>query len=441
MSDDGGSFEDAPISERARELVHALGWRAPTPIQVRVLPQLAMGRDVIGRAQTGSGKTAAYGLWLTDEVKAPDGVQALVLAPTRELVAQIASDLNVMAQGAPFRAVAVYGGVPYEPQLAAMRAPETTCIVATTGRLLDLLARKQVLLDNVRIVILDEADRMLDMGFLPEVERVLKMIPGARQTALFTATMPKKVAQMAHKYMAHAREIEVGAATPESAEHFRVDVPSQRKLEALVALLARERPRLAVVFARTREGVQRLAEQLRREDVPNLALHGDLLQPERERVVLALRAGEARVVIATDVAARGLDIAGITHVVNYDVPEEAEQYVHRAGRTARAGREGRVFTLATEADGAHVEAAERAAKTRLQPYALQVEGGETLTRAALPPRVEMRGGYARGVRRKKEHTPPRPVRVEEDAPEAERGPEHALPRSRKERRRADDERE
>ncbi|HET6403278.1 MAG TPA: DEAD/DEAH box helicase [Candidatus Thermoplasmatota archaeon] len=438
MSDAG--WDELPITERAREVVHRLGWREPTPIQRLVLPQLAMRRDVIGRAQTGSGKTAAFGLFLVDEVAAP-GVQALVLAPTRELVTQITEELNRLAP-ATFRATPVYGGVPYEPQLAALADPATTCIVATTGRLLDLLARKQVLLDKVRVVVLDEADRMLDLGFLPEVERILTFIPGARQTALFTATMPKKVAQLAHKYMSHPRELEVGAQTPESAEHYRIDVPSQHKLAALVALLEKEAPQMALVFARTRDGAHQLARQLAEHEERAVAFHGDLAQAQRERIVEDLRAGRASVVVATDVAARGLDISGITHVINYDVPEEAEQYVHRAGRTARAGKSGRVFTLVTENDGRALESAEKAAQRKLAPYPLRIEteeGEVDLTkRMPTTPKNEMRGGYARGAKAKNAPTRPNPLgkllREPRADPEAPRRPENALPPSRRERR-------
>ncbi|MEA3198728.1 MAG: ATP-dependent helicase DeaD [Thermoplasmata archaeon] len=440
--DEEATFDDLPLSERAREAVHRLGWRAPTPIQRLAVPQLAMGRDVIGRAQTGSGKTAAFGLVLTDQVKAP-GVQALVLAPTRELVVQIARDLNALAEGAPFRAVPVYGGVPYDEQIAALADPATTCIVATTGRLLDLLARRQVLLDQVRFVVLDEADRMLDLGFLPEVERVLKLIPGGRQTALFTATMPRKVALLAHQYMAHPREVEVGPQTPLTAEHYRVDVASTHRHAALAALLAKEKPARCLVFVRTREGAAKLARELVEQGVLATPLHGDLTQPQRERVVASLREGRTALVVATDVAARGLDFPAISHVVNFEVPEEADQYVHRAGRTARAGREGRVFTLVTENDGRALEAVQRAAKVALQPYALsflsaQGDVVDTATTPLTPPKMEMPGGNARGARRRAKPTPPNPLSklVEEPEPEPEaKGPENDLPPSRRERRR------
>lgn len=443
MKDEAG-WDDLPMSETVREAVHGMGWRQPTPIQRLIVPQLGARRDVIGRAETGSGKTGAFGIFLASDIAAP-GVQALVLAPTRELVIQITSDLNKIAEGSPFRAAAVYGGVPYEPQLAALADPATTCIVATTGRLLDLLARKQVLIDKVRVVVLDEADRMLDLGFLPEVERVLKLIPGARQTALFTATMPKRVAMLAHKYMSHPREVEVGSQTPETAWHYRIDVPSAHKMPALFALLEKEKPRMGLIFTRTREGSQQLAKDLLAADVPAVAFHGDLAQMQRERIVDSLKAGRTALVVATDVAARGLDIPLITHVVNYDIPEEPEQYVHRAGRTARAGRQGRVFTLVTENDGKAAEAVQRVAQRRLEPYPLTIEtemGDVDLgDRPLTPVKMDMPGGNARGARRHAEPTPPNPVGrllrdVTKEKPDidAPRKREGKLPPSRKDRK-------
>lgn len=254
---------------------------------------------------------------------------------------------------------------------------------------------------------------MLDLGFLPEVERVLKSIPGARQTALFTATMPKKVALLAHQYMSHPREIEVGRQTPESAEHYRVEVQSQHKVQALVALIEKEQPRSGLIFTRTREGSQRLALDLLDHDVIAVAFHGDLNQAQRERIVENLKAGKTTLVVATDVAARGLDIPLITHVINFDVPEEAEQYVHRAGRTARAGKGGRVFTLVTENDGAHAQAAERAAKLSMKPYVLSFEVGGEVVETGEERRVEakrgMAGGNARGALKRNKPTPPNPV--------------------------------
>jgi ATP-dependent RNA helicase DeaD len=250
--------------------------------------------------------------------------------------------------------------------------------------------------------------------------------------------MPRKVAQLAHKYMAHPREIEVGRTTPESAEHYRVDVNSARKLAALLALVEKERPAVALVFARTRDGVQLLARDIESAGVSARGFHGDLDQIQRERVVADLKEGRAHLVVATDVAARGLDIQGITHVINYDVPEEAETYVHRAGRTARAGKSGRVFSLVTENDGALVVAAERAAKLKLRPFGLTIleDGVEIqLTKETMtPPKPEMRGGNARGARRKNAPTPPKPVKLTELPEETVREHEFRLPPSRRERK-------
>ena len=330
------TFDDLGLSERALDVIHRLGWRDPTFVQAAAIPHLLHGRDVIARAQTGSGKTGAFGFPMTDRLKGP-GIKGLVLAPTRELVVQVTEDLNRYAEGTSFRAVAVYGGVPYDPQVEALRDPATTCVVATPGRLLDLLARKQVALNEVEMLVLDEADRMLDFGFLPEVERVIRFVRGDRQTALFSATMPKEVATLARKYMVNPRDVHPAPeeAMPANAEHFTVNVPSSTKTATLAALLAQEAPQSAIVFTRTREGARTLEEKLQERGIAAVALHGDLRQKERERIFQGFREGTLRILVATDVAARGLDVASVSHVVNYDPPEDPEDYVHRAGRTAR----------------------------------------------------------------------------------------------------------
>ncbi len=438
-----GSFDDLPLSERARDVVHALGWTAPTPIQTGVIPQLVHHRDVIGRAETGSGKTAAFGLALVDAIEAP-GIQALVLAPTRELAQQVASDLNILAATAPFRAIAIHGGVPIEPQVPALGDDSITCIVATTGRLLDLCRERPHILAGITHVIIDEADRMLDLGFLPEVERVLKLIPSTHQTALFSATLPKKIADLAHQYMAHPRVIEVGDHTPDTATHYRVDIHSAHKFVALIALLEKENPTSALVFARTRQGARTLAQQLKAAEVRAEAFHGDLDQHSREDVVAALKSGRVRIVVATDVAARGLHVPGLTHVINYDAPEDAEAYVHRAGRTARSGKSGRVFTLVTENDVDHVAKAEQGAHARFQSYVLPgtpaMPEGATLTRdeplTTAPPGRSVGGGYAKGAKKKKEGSPPKspgwtPKTKAKDRSKSRKRPEFDLPPSRR----------
>ncbi|HWG90910.1 MAG TPA: DEAD/DEAH box helicase [Candidatus Thermoplasmatota archaeon] len=367
------TFDDLGLSDRALDVIHKLGWRDPTWVQAATIPQIMHGRDVIARAQTGSGKTGAFGFPLTERVKGP-GIKALVLAPTRELVVQVTRDLNTYAEGTEFRAVAVYGGVPYEPQIAELRDPATTCIVATPGRLLDLLARKSVSLDDIQFLIMDEADRMLDYGFLPEVERVIKFLRGDRQTAIFSATLPKQVAKLALKYMANPREIhpDPTEAMPESAEHFEVRAPSSTKGAALIALLQQEEPTSAIVFVRTRESARDLEERLRAKGLDAVALHGDLKQAQREEVFGRFRAATLPVLVATDVAARGLDVTHCTHVVNYDLPEAPEDYVHRAGRTARAGRPGRIFSIVTEKDEQTLKRMLQVVKVRLSAYKLDV---------------------------------------------------------------------
>lgn len=365
------TFDRLRLSERALAAVHALGWRAPTPIQSLALPHLLTGKDVLAQAVTGSGKTGAFGLTLSEGLAGP-GLKGLVLVPTRELAVQVSRDVNALALGARFRAEPIYGGVAYEPQVAAMRDPETTVLVATTGRLLDFVNRGIVDLSTVTVVVIDEADRMLDYGFLPDVKRILQRVPKGRQTALFSATLPKEVRALAREYMANPREVRPATEgpMPDTARHFRVDCSSAVKQRALLGLLAKEEPESVIVFARTREGARDLAKRLRQAGVECAAIHGDLAQDGRERVLARFRAGEIRILVATDVAARGLDIFGVTHVVNFDAPEEPDAYVHRAGRTARAGRGGRVFTLVSEKDHDRVKRAFQEARVRPIEYEL-----------------------------------------------------------------------
>lgn len=353
-----GGFDNLGLSPRALDAVHGLGWKEPTPIQAAVLPHLLKGKDVIGEAETGSGKTGAFGLAMTDTTPGP-GLTALVLTPTRELAVQVAKDLNVLGEGAAFRAVPVYGGVPWEAQLAEVKRPETTCIVATPGRLLDFIHLQGIRLDKVRFAVIDEADRMFDLGFIKDVERILADLPIKRQLSLFSATFPMEVVRLTRRHMMTAKHLRPGGkpAVPESSEHFRLDVASSQKREAFLKLLEIEEPKLALAFVRKRTDARDLLFWLKEHDVAAAALHGDLEQAKREKVLERFRSGEVPLLVATDLAARGLDVADITHVFNYDVPEESDSYQHRAGRTARAGKPGRVFTIVTEKDHAALIAA------------------------------------------------------------------------------------
>lgn len=382
-------FDALPLSERARDAIHRLGWRVPTPIQEAALAPILAGHDLIGEAATGSGKTAVFGLLLAERIRGP-GVTALVLVPTRELALQVTADLVALAGGGDLKPVAVYGGVPHAPQLAALADPTTTCIVATPGRLLEFAAMKRVKLADMRFCIVDEVDRLFDLGFITDVERILGDLPRGRQLAMFSATFPPRVAALARRYLPTARHAKPGGRVdlPESAEHFKLEVASSLKKDALLALLASEEPASCLIFAKKRDGADALARWLEKQGVACRALHGDLAQPAREAALAAFRAGEAKVLVATDVAARGLDVPVVTHVVNYDLPEGTDAYVHRAGRTARAGRKGRVVTMVTEQDrsllGRVVE------NLGIRPKDLRIPGFE-------PPEADA-GGSGRAVK-------------------------------------------
>jgi superfamily II DNA/RNA helicase len=343
-------FDKLGLSPRVRDAVHALGWRRPTPIQEAAVPLLLRGRDVLGHAPTGSGKTGAFGLVLSERMQAP-GIRALVLVPTRELCLQITRDLNALSQAGPLKAASVYGGVPFEPQLASIADPAVTCLVATPGRLIEFLGMRRVRLDRVEILVVDEADRMLDLGFLPDVESLIRSVPARVQMALFSATFPRKVLALTRRYMPAAKMLSPQSdAMPGGLVHATIEVPSSLRREALLALLKKEEPGSCLVFVRKRAGADDLARWLVGQGVDAAPIHGDLAQAAREGTLAQFRDGALRFLVATDVAARGLDIPAVTHVVNFEIPEDAEAYIHRAGRTARAGRGGKVVTLVSEQD-------------------------------------------------------------------------------------------
>ncbi|MHB8585763.1 MAG: DEAD/DEAH box helicase [Thermoplasmatota archaeon] len=344
-------FEGFGLCERSLDAIHSLGWREPTPIQAAVLPHLLQGRDVLGQAATGSGKTGAFGLALAERVRGP-GIEALVVVPTRELCLQVARDLDALSHGGPLKAAAIYGGVPFEPQLAQLADPSITCVVATPGRLIEFIRMGRAKLGRVHHTVIDEADRMLDLGFLPDVESILRDLPQRGQVSLFSATFPKRVLAIARRYMPTARTIAPGgpAELPETGDHVRVEVASSVKREALLALLAQEAPTSCLIFVRKKTAADELAPWLTRGGAAARAIHGDLPQSAREKALAAFRTGEAKILVATDVAARGLDIPAVTHVINFEMPEDSDAYVHRAGRTARAGRKGRIITITSEQD-------------------------------------------------------------------------------------------
>ncbi|HKH11635.1 MAG TPA: DEAD/DEAH box helicase [Rubrobacter sp.] len=347
------SFAEMPISENVQRAVADQGWEVPTPIQALAMPGLLRGEDVVGLAQTGSGKTAAFAIPLIESLdRRPRGVQALVLVPTRELASQAATEISSLSKYGPVRPVVLCGGVGIGPQIKALKSRATSVVVGTPGRILDHLQRGTLRLDAVRYLVLDEADRMLDMGFAPDVGRILSHTPDSRQTALFSATMPGAIRGMVKCHMRSPRylTVESEAPTVDTVEqvYFRVD--GRDKTRALRALIDAEQNPLAIVFRRTKHGATKLHRQLERDGYRSALLHGGKTQSQRTKTLAGFAHGRSRILVATNVASRGLDIPNVSHVVNYDLPEDAETYVHRIGRTARAGNDGVAATLVGEAE-------------------------------------------------------------------------------------------
>jgi ATP-dependent RNA helicase RhlE len=340
------SFRALGVSAEVADALERRAIIAPFPIQELVLPDALAGLDVLAKAPTGSGKTLAFALPIVERAGPGDGTPSvLVLVPTRELAAQVAAELELVGRQKGLRAAAVYGGATIGSQ--AKRARGAPLLVATPGRLQDLIDRRLISLDRIRTLVLDEADRMLDMGFKPQVDRIVGRLPRARQTMLFSATLDGEVGGLARAYTSNAVRVE--AQPPDSEkrseiEHTFVAVTADGKLDRLVEELESERD-LALVFVRTKRGADRLSRKLQARNVPALALHGDMSQGQRERALDRFRSGSVTTLVATDVAARGLDLSDITHVINYDPPEDDKGYVHRVGRTGRAGRSGRGITF------------------------------------------------------------------------------------------------
>lgn len=340
------SFGALGVSPGAVAALATRGIHAPFRIQSLVLPDALAGLDVLAKSPTGSGKTLAFALPIVERTSRDDaGPAALVLVPTRELAAQVAEEVRSIAGAKGLSVATVYGGVPIPAQ--ARRARTAHVVIATPGRMHDLLERRLVSLERVRILVLDEADRMLDMGFRPQVDRIVQRLPRARQTMFFSATLDGEVAELARLYTESPSRFEAGASPAvgqEEVEHRFVAVTAESKLERLIDELESERG-LALVFVRTRRGAERLARKLESRGVRVAALHGDMSQQARERALARFRAGAVTTLVGTDVAARGLDLVEITHVINFDPPEDGKGYVHRVGRTGRAGRGGNGVTF------------------------------------------------------------------------------------------------
>jgi ATP-dependent RNA helicase DeaD len=361
------TFSELGLSEGLLGTLDELGYTEPTPIQEQAIPELLGGHDVIGQAQTGTGKTAAFGLPLLQylDPSSPD-TQAIVLTPTRELCIQVTQALRAYAEHLDVEIVAVFGGQAVATQQARLRGGAQV-VVATVGRTLDLASRGSLVLSAARYVVLDEADEMLDLGFIDDVERILRMCPNGRQTSLFSATIPPPIARLADRYMYDPVTIKVTPKqlTVDAIEQAFVEVPAKSKVERLVEVLRAEDPEQAIMFCRTKIGAARLDERLRAKGMKVKALHGDMSQGQRDGVMLAFKNHNLPLLVATDVAARGLDIEHVTHVINYDVPNTTESYVHRIGRTGRVGRTGRAITFVTPAQRDEIPRIEREARTTI----------------------------------------------------------------------------
>ena len=364
------TFAELRLSPTTLEALTDVGYETPSPIQEQAIPPMLEGRDVIGQAQTGSGKTAAFGLPIV-EYADPElqEVQALVLTPTRELCIQVTQAIRAYAKPKGLDVVAVFGGAPIRSQQAQLKEGGHI-VVGTVGRVLDLISRHSLVLHDCRFVVLDEADEMLDLGFLEDVEKILSLTPNSRQTALFSATMPPPIRKLADNYLYDPEHVKIAAATltVDTVEQFRLEVKQADKAERLVEVLAAERPDQAIVFARTKIRVDQLYKKLRDGGMNVKALHGDMSQGSRDGVMLGFKGGRVPVLVATDVAARGLDISTVTHVVNFDVPISPDVYVHRIGRTGRVGRQGRAITFAEPRQTKELEAIERHIGMELTPW-------------------------------------------------------------------------
>jgi len=345
-------FGDLEVHPDVARAIDELGFMAPTPVQAQAIPILRVGKDLLAQAQTGTGKTAAFAIPIIEKVDPQEKrPQALVVVPTRELCVQVTREFGAIGKYRHAHEVAIYGGVPYGPQERAL-ARGAQIVVGTPGRLLDHIERGSLKLEGVRVVILDEADRLLDMGFAPDVRKLLRLAPKQRQTALFSATLTIEIRDLAYRFTNTPEQIAIDPErrTQESVEQVYVEVLEEDKPRVLEELLRRWETEQVLIFRHTKRGVDRLLETIQRKRRDVAAIHGDLTQRERERTLDKFKSGEIKILVATNLAARGLHIEDISHVVNYDLPEDAETFTHRIGRTGRAGETGVAVTFVAEWD-------------------------------------------------------------------------------------------
>ncbi len=406
-------FSDFNLAAPLNEALASKGYTTPTPIQVMAIPPVMEGHDLCGIAQTGTGKTAAFALPIlhklaeTPRVRLKMTTRVLVLAPTRELASQIATSFTAYGKNLRLSVATIFGGVPIPRQERAL-FPGVDVAVATPGRLLDLVNRGSLDLSKVDILVLDEADQMLDLGFIHDLKRIVGLLPRARQTLFFSATMPKAIEELAARYLKDPVKVAVkpAATTAERVEQAVIHVNQAEKPALLQLVLSSPGVERALVFARTKHGSDRIVRQLGNAGIKAEAIHGNKSQPQRERALAAFRAGAVRVLVATDIAARGLDIPGVSHVVNYELPNVPEQYVHRIGRTARAGKDGQAIAFCAEDERPLLRDIERDTRQKIPVL-------------ALPDNFRAAAVKAKEVER---NAPPAPREAEREARHEQRGP-------------------
>ena len=355
------NFDQFKLDARLMAGIQQLGYVTPTPIQTQAIPAALAGKDLIATAQTGTGKTAAFVLPILNHLLAGPRhrARALIVTPTRELADQIHETVRHFARGTGLRSTTIYGGVGASPQARALK-DGTEIIAACPGRLLDQLGQGNARLDAIEILVLDEADRMLDMGFLPDVKRILEHVPASRQTMLFSATFPKEVEQLASRTLKNPTRIAIGLSKPAyTVAHFLYPTPQHLKTPLLLELLRQTRNGSVLIFTRTKHRAEKLSRQIIRAGFNSTSLHSDRSQGQRQTALAGFRSGRYQVMVATDIAARGLDVEGISHVINFDMPATSDDYIHRIGRTGRAEHSGDAFTLVTPDDRDMIRALEK----------------------------------------------------------------------------------
>jgi ATP-dependent RNA helicase DeaD len=381
------TFKEFGLSPEVMKAVSKMGFEEATPIQAATIPLSLQNRDVIGQAQTGTGKTAAFGIPLVEKIDMNhDAVQAIIVAPTRELAIQVSEELYKIGSTKRVRVLPIYGGQDIERQIRALKK-HPHIIVGTPGRIIDHIQRRTLRLQNVHTVVLDEADEMLNMGFVEDIEAILSHVPTERQTLLFSATMPEPIRRIAERFMNNPELVRVKAKemTVPNIQQYYIEIQEKKKFDTLTRLLDIQSPELAIVFGRTKRRVDELAEALNLRGYTAEGIHGDLSQAKRLSVLRKFKEGSIDILVATDVAARGLDISGVTHVYNFDIPQDPESYVHRIGRTGRAGKTGMAITFVTPREIGqlhHIEKTTKRKMERMKPPTLD-EALEGQQRAAI----------------------------------------------------------